>query len=268
MKKTWMVIAIIIAALFMVSIAKDLIIKTAVEQGARIVTGLKLKMSGFSFGIIRGVVDIKGLRVLNPKGYKDPNMVDIPEIYVNYSLPAIIGGKIYLPEMRINMKQFTVVKNEKGDLNLNALKVVQTQKQSGKQPQQSETKMPPLQIDSLNLKVGKVVYKDYSGGGAPSVQEFNINLDEKYTNINNPYSLVTLILVKAMMNTTIAGLTNLDLNGLKGNISGTLANAQKVTAQAAENVKKTAQTVTDTAKTAGKAAETVTNVFKNPFGGK
>lgn len=270
MKKAAIIAAIVIVALLVVSIAKDVIIKTAVEQGAQIVTGLKLRMSGFSFGIMRGVVDISNLRVLNPKGYIDPNMADMPEIYVKYNLPAIISGKIYLPEVRIDMKQFTVVKNEKGELNLNALKVVQAQKKGGKSSASGggEAKMPPLQIDSLRLKIGKVLYKDYSGGGSPSVQEFNINLDEKYTNIDNPYSLVTLILVKAMMNTTISGLTNFDLSGLKGNISGALGTAQKTISQATETVKQTTQTVTNTAQEAEKAAESVTNVFKNPFGGK
>lgn len=269
MKKIVIIVAIVIVALFVVSILKDVIIKTAVEQGAELVTGLKLRMSGFSFGIIRGVVDIKNLRVLNPKGYKDPDMVDMPEIYVNYNLPAIIGGKIYLPEVRIDMKQFTVVKNEKGELNLNALKVVQAQKKGASAGAGGgEAKMPPLQIDSLRLKIGKVLYKDYSRGGSPSVQEFNISLDEKYTNIDNPYSLVTLILVKAMMGTTISGLTNFDLNGLKGNISGTLGTAQKAAAQAKETVAKTTQAVTKTAQEAGKVAESVTNVFKNPFGVK
>ena len=268
MKKIAVILAIVIAVLFVASMAKDIIIKTAVEQGAQLVTGLKLKMSGFSFGIIRGVVDIRNLRVLNPKGYKDPNMVDMPEIYVNYNLPAIISGKIYLPEVRIDMKQFTVVKNEKGELNLNALKVVQAQKKSGQPSGSGETKMPPLQIDSLRLKIGKVLYKDYSGGGSPSVKEFDINLDEKYTNIDNPYTLVTLILVKAMMNTTIAGLTNLDLNGLKGNIPEALGTAQKVATQATETVAQTTQAVTKTAQEAEKAAESVTDVLKNPFGGK
>lgn len=268
MKKVAIIVAVVIAALFVVSMVKDVIIKTAVEQGIQLVTGLKLRMSGFSFGIIRGVVDIRNLKVLNPKGYKDADMVDMPEIYVNYNLPAIIGGKIYLPEVRIDMKQFTVVKNEKGELNLDALKVVQAQKKGGQPSGGGEAKMPPLQIDSLRLKIGKVIYKDYSRGGSPSVQEFNINLDEKYTNIDNPYKLVTLILVKAMMNTTIAGMTNLDLNGLKGNISGTLGTAQKAAAQAKETVVKTTENVTKAAQEAGKAAQSVTNVFKNPFGGK
>ena len=172
-KGTVTALAVLVAIILIFSVAKDVIIKVAVEQGAQMITGLKLRMSGFSFGIIRGVIDIKGLKVLNPAGYKDPNMVDMPQIYVRYNLPAIFSGKIYLPDININMEQFTVVKNEKGELNLNSLKVVQAQKKGGKASEGRESKMPPIQIDSLRLKIDKVVYKDYSGGGEPSVKEFN-----------------------------------------------------------------------------------------------
>jgi hypothetical protein len=267
MKKMVTIVAIVLVALLVVSFAKDLIIKVAVEQGAELVTGLKLRMSGFSFGIMRGVVDIKNMRILNPKGYKDPTMINMPEIYVNYNLPAIISGKIYLPKVRIDMKEFTVVKNEKGELNLNSLKVVKAQKKEGKQPTGSEVKMPPLQIDSLRLRIGKAVYKDYSSGSTPSVKEFNINIDEEYTNIDNPYKLVSLIVVKALMNTTIAGLADFDLGSLKGSISDTLSHATKIAGKAQETVTKTTKTVTETTKTVKETAEAVSNVFKNPFGG-
>ncbi|MFH1790840.1 MAG: hypothetical protein ABH885_02515, partial [Candidatus Omnitrophota bacterium] len=54
-------------------------------------------------------------------------------------------------------------------------------------------------IDRLRLKIGKVSYKDYSARqGTPRVMEYNINLDEEYTNITNPYTLVSLIVVKAL----------------------------------------------------------------------
>ena len=116
-------------------------------------------------------------------------------------------------------------------------------------------KAPEIQIDSLTLKVGKVVYKDYSKGGEPSVQEFNINLDERYQNIDDPNKLVSLIIVKALANTTIAKLTNFDLKGLEGTIGDTLASAQKVVGVAQETLMKTTGE-------AGKVVEGTTETLK------
>ena len=256
--KRWMIItAIALAVLLTMSLAKDLIIKVVVEKGVEVVTGLRLSTGSFNVGIFRPVVSIKNLKVYNPKGFEDPLMVDAPEIYVDYDLLSMIGGNAHLKEVRFNLAQFTVVKNRAGQLNLDALKLVAAQKQ-GKPSATKAGKAPQIRIDKLSLKIGKVVYKDYSSGGAPSVREFNVNIDETYTNIDNPATLVSLIVVKALMNTSIANLANFDISGLSGSISDKLsgaqnavASAQKTAAEAEETVKKTADTLSGVFKSFG-----------------
>ncbi len=271
MKKLVTILIGILTVLLVSSFAKDMIVKVSVEKGVELVTGLSLKIRGFNVGIINTLVGIKDLRLFNPKGYKDSIMLEMPEIYVDYDLPAVFKGKIHLQEMRIDMKEFTVVKNEKGELNLDSLKVVQAQKE-GKKPQEKTAKeggkAPEIQIDSLELKIGKVVYKDYSRSGAPTVKEFNVNLDEKYKNITDPYSLVSLIVVKTLMNTTIASLAGFDLGGLKGTVSDTLASAQKLAGEAAARaeaaVQEGAKQAQEAAAQARKEAEkAVTDAQKN-----
>ena len=100
MKKLITIAVVVIAVLVGVLVVKDAVIKTAVEKGAEMVTGLRLTMSGFSAGILRSVVNIRGLKLYNPKGFTDPVMVSMPEIYVAYDLPAILGGTIHLKEAR------------------------------------------------------------------------------------------------------------------------------------------------------------------------
>jgi hypothetical protein len=204
-------------------------------------------------------------------------MVDMPEIYVNYDLPAIIGGKIHLPEVRLALKEFVVVKNADGELNLNALRTVQAQKE-GKAPSKSAPgKAPDIKIDSLKLSIGKVIYKDYSKSSAPDVKEFNINLNESYAHVDDPYALASLIVVKALMNTSIASLTNFDLKGLQGTVGGTLANAQKMASTAMATAKNPIATTQEQAKravevakkaegTVQQTADAMKNVLKNPFG--
>jgi len=285
MKKILTVVIGVIAILLILSFVKDMFIKTSVEKGVELVTGLPLKMRSLNVGIINTLVNIRDLKLFNPVGYKDKIMLDMPEVYVDYNLPSIIKGKIHMQKMRLNLKEFTVIKNERGELNLDSLKVVQAQKE-GRQPQEKEAgKAPEMQIDSLELKIGKVVYKDYSKGGAPSVQEFKVNLDEKYKNIRDPYSLVSLIVVKTLMNTTIARLTDFDLKGLQGSISDTLATAQKVAAETAAQAKevldktavqarqaaqeasqKAQEAVESTTESLKKTTEDLKKSFKLPFG--
>ena len=282
--KTLLVLLVgIIVVVFVLSFFKDIIIKTSVEKGVEIVTGLQMRVQSLKVGIINTLVGIRNLRLFNPPGFKDKIMLDMPEIYIDYDLGAILKGKIHLEEMRINMNEFMVVKNEKGVLNLDSLKVVQAQQHGAKPGAKEKGKAPEIQIDSLELKIGKVIYKDYSQGGKPVVKEFPINLNESYKNITNPYSLVSLIVVKALMNTTIANLTGFDLQGLQGTVSDTLATAQKVAQEAIATAREAAlkaqkvltgttqkaeESVKEATETLTKTAEDLKDVFKSPFGSK
>ena len=253
MKKLGKILLIAVAIILVLSLAKDFIIKTAVEKGVEVVTGLKLNIGSLNVGVIRPITAIKNMRLFNPAGFPDKIMMNISEIYVHYDLPAIIGGKVHLPEVRLGLQEFTVVKNSKGELNLDALKNVQAQKdgkagaqKSGKPAEQKTAgKAPDIQIDKLSLSIGKVVYKDYSKGAAPSVKEFNVNLNEVYKDVDNPYTLASLIVVKALIGTPIAALSNFDLKGLQGSVSNAMAGAQKAASAAADKAGKAATGAVD-----------------------
>lgn len=267
MNKLIKIAVIIVIVLVGTAFVKDIAIKSAIEKGAEVVTGLKLKMSGLHVGIIRQVVSIKDLTIYNPADFKDKVMLDMPEIYVDYDLARTLGGTVYLNEVRINMKEFTVVKNEKGELNLNSLNVVKDQKAGPGVVEDKKSKAMKMHIGKLNLKVGKVYYKDYSKGTEPVVTEYALDLDDTYTDINDPYSLVSLIVVKSLAGTTVGKLSNFDVKGLSGSISDTFSSAAggvtKTASKARVAAEEAAKGASETVKS---ASETVKNLL--PFGKK
>jgi len=249
--KRWMrIVVITFVVLLAVSIIKDIAFKVAIEKGVEIVTGLRLGTGGFSVGILKPVVRIKDLRLYNPKGFEDPVMVDAPEIYIDYVPLSFISGRIHLNEVRFNMAEFTVVKNRDGKLNLDSLKSASSRKQA------KPGKAPQIKIDKLTLKIGKAVYKDYSSVPTPLVKEFNISIDETFTNIEDLTTLVSLIVVRALTKTTIASMANFDVNDLSGSVSDVLANAGEAMASVQKKAAQTEQTVK-------KAAESLSGMFKS-----
>ncbi|MFH1996162.1 MAG: hypothetical protein ABIJ27_04080 [Candidatus Omnitrophota bacterium] len=292
MKRLAAVLIGIIVVFIVLLFFKDALIKTSIEKGTQVVTGLTLKIRSLRVGILNTVVGIKGLELFNPPGFQDRIMLDMPEIFVDYNLPSILKGTIHLNEMRIDIKKFVVVKNAQGALNLDSLKVVRAQKE-GKAPEvkgkgsAGGAAIPDVRIDLLRLKVSKVVYKDYSKGGQPQVREFDVNIDETFTNVTDPYKLVSLIVVRTLMSTTIGELANFDLGGLQNTVGDTLASAQKVMTRAVaaagklgvstETAEKTVEIATqvtaETAKQAGEVLEKTTEGLKGafdklPFGSK
>lgn len=210
------------------SLAKDLLARISVEQGVRFATGLPLNIRSFHIGLLETVVKVENLLAFNPPGYPEKVMADIPEIYVDYGLRDLSKGKVHLEEMRLHLRELVVVKNRQGEVNLNALKVARAPRSQAPPPSQPQKKgkAPKVEIDRLELKIGKVVFKDYSRGGAPSVREFNINFHERVENLTGVESLVSLIIMKALMHTTLDQLANFDLERLPGTLSHSLQSIQ------------------------------------------
>jgi len=268
MKKLGIVI-LIIAVLFVgLFLARNIIIKNVLSAGVKAFTGLGLKTESIDVGIPQTHISVQNLQLFNPPDFSEKVMLNMPEIYIDYDLGAFLKRKVHLEEIRINMKEFVVVKNKDGKLNLDSLKAVQAKNKTTEEQKKEKAKLPEIQIDLLKLTIGKVIYKDYSSGGPePSVREFNINIDEQFENITDPYALSSIILVKALSNTAISSLTNFDLSGLTQDVS---AMAQKAATAAKESVEKIGseaqKAVSGAVDTLGEAGKKLTDTFKLPFG--
>lgn len=236
MKLLGKLIVFLVVVVVALVLARNVVVKAAAEYGVKTVTGMPLNIGKLDLNIANTLIDIESLVVKNPSEFHDTSLVDIPKIFVDFKLSDMLKGNVHLKAIEFDMKQFTVVKNEKGELNLDRLKALQgTQKPSTPTPTQ-EPKAPakplPVQIDRMHLKIGKVVYVDYSGG-QPSTKEFLINLDQSYENITDLNSVVRLIVLKAMLSSGIANLVNFDIGGLQGTLTGAFADSTKLVTDAA-----------------------------------
>jgi hypothetical protein len=210
MKKIIVIVIILLGALFL---AKDLIVKSVVSQGIKAITGLTLQVKSMHVGILKTEIAIKELKIFNPVEYTDRLMADVPEIYVNYDLGGFLKGKVHLKELKLNLREFVVVKDGKGEINFSSLQALQP-KGGGKPPE--------IKIDKLKLDIGKVIYKDYTRTTQAKAKEFNVNIHDQYENINDPYSLVGLIITRALMSTTISKLAKFDLAPIKDMVNKTV----------------------------------------------
>ena len=228
-KRLQVIVAVVLVTLAVAAAGKNIVAKTAVVGGVKAMTGLDLKIGSMSVGLINTAVRIRRLMLENPAGFTDRVMIDLPEIYVNYDLGAFLGQKVHLREVRLNLNEFLVVRNPQGEVNVEALKVVQESKggPAHAQKKAEAAKAPAIQIDVLQLKIGKVVFKDYTGGGAPKVQEFPLNLDERYTHITNPQMFAGLVVSRALMNTTVGRLTGVNLTALQSQVNTQLKEAMR-----------------------------------------
>jgi uncharacterized protein involved in outer membrane biogenesis len=274
MKLIMKLVVLLVVVLVVLVLARNVVVKAAAENGVRAVTGMPLSIGKLDISFAKTLVDIENLVVKNPAGFHDTTLVDIPKILVDFELFSFIKGKAHIEKIEFDMSQFTVVKNEKGELNLDRLKALQgTQKPSAQKPQQEPqppSKPMPIKIDEMRLKIGKVVYIDYSSG-QPVTKEFNINFDQSFQDISDLQSVARLIVLKAMMSSGISNLVNFDINGLQSAVTDSLnASAKTATEAAAKSLDALKAVAADPSQAGGvlkNTAGAVENTTKELAGG-
>ncbi len=253
-------VVVLIGVLF---VFRNQVVKFVVSTGVKKVTGLKLDITDLNLGIPETVIGINGMQIYNPKGYEDRLMVDMPEIYVDYDLSAILKNDIHLKEVRIDLREMIIVKNRDGELNIDSLKIVKSAEQDQvaveKEKPKEEKKKTNFRVDHLKLKIGRVVYKDYSSGPKPSIKEYDLNIDDSYDNITDPQALARLILVRALINTNIANFKIKNLQGLTADTLnmtiGELGGGVKQGVGVGESLGESAKEITE------KAGQAIKNIF-------
>lgn len=182
-------------------ITRDFLIKNIITSVASNMMGASVTMGGFSLGLFSKKIDIRDMKQYNPPGFPREVLIDFPQISVDYDLAALMKGKLHLPLIIVNLKEMVVVKNKEGKLNVDSLKVVEEQKNS-----KNKSKSMPMQIDLLQLTVGKVVFKDFTQGETPRIEVFDVAFKNKaFKNITSAQQLATLIMAQAMRQTAIKG---------------------------------------------------------------
>ena len=212
-------IVLVFVLAVVIGVGKNIIAKAAIITGVNAITGLTLDINKIDVGVMKTLIGIEGLKLFNPSEFEDRIMVDFPEIYVDYDLKAFLNKKVHLEEVRLNLTEFVVITNKDGVKNIDALVPAKEEgkeeKPASKEEKEKEKgEVPEIQIDVLQLKIGKVIIKDYSKSDKPSIKEVNVNIDERFENITDPKELIKIIVLKALMKTT------LDLGNWKEGMTG------------------------------------------------
>ena len=208
MKKILIIAGIVILGIFVLGFFKDIIIKDIVTAVASNVTGAPVRIDSLSLGIFKQAVLIKGFKIYNPKGFSGGILVDLPKIYVKYSLASILKNKLHILNADIELKELVMIKNKDGKLNTDSLKVAKKEEKPASQK--------PLQIDTLKLKLGRVVSKDYTQGEEPNILVYDLNIDRTYKNITSSQQLAILILTEPMKSAGIKGAQIYGVSALAG----------------------------------------------------
>jgi hypothetical protein len=195
-----LIIAVIAAGLFLF---KDSIARSAVQGMFEKITGAPLEIKSLRLSLSKSTVDASGITVYTPPEFADRVMASLPAFLLDIDIGAYFKGTVHIRRLTLELATLEVVRNNKAQVNIESLKALQP-KGGGKPPQMS--------IDTAQVYVGTVVYRDYTLG-TPLVKEFKVVARQTYTRVDDPHALVNSIIATALHNTDIA--RSLGLSGLQ-----------------------------------------------------
>src|SRR4030043_855966 len=141
MKKLAIVAGIVVVVFVALLLCKNVLIKMAVEDGAKKATGLTLTIGSMDVGLLAPKVDVINMRLLNPPGFTDKVMIDIPRFFVSFELASFFTKRAHFKTAELDLKELMVVRNKERKLNIDALTSVGEKRGQGQKPaEQKETK--------------------------------------------------------------------------------------------------------------------------------
>ena len=210
MKRLGPILLVIVVVLVVISFFRDFIIKEGIGIGIKSVLGSEGRVGNFSMSLLGQKVRIKDLKIYNPEGFPKEVFLDMPDIKVDYDLPAMLKQELHLPLIVVDMNEMVVIKNKDGLLNVDELKIIKEQKAAHPDKtnkEEKKTEKPAelkMKIDKMTLTVGRVIYKDYSQSDPPVIKVYDAGIKDKtFENISSAQQMAVLILAASMKQTAI-----------------------------------------------------------------
>ncbi len=91
-------VAVLLAAVILV---RDMIVETAIRKVGTMATGTGVEIDSFSSSLLRGRVELAGLRVANPPGYRNPDAFVFDRIVVEVRPGSLLSDTIEVGEIRV-----------------------------------------------------------------------------------------------------------------------------------------------------------------------
>ena len=118
MKKRYIVLGVFVAAIaggvYYINQNLEPIVKKLVNQYGSQITGTNVSLDGFKLSLMQGSMSLQGLKVGNPQGYQEPNILSIGEASVKLNIGSLRTSiievesiNIKAPEVSYEIKDIT-----------------------------------------------------------------------------------------------------------------------------------------------------------------
>ena len=222
--KAFLFLAVVI---FGVGLSSKFLLAKALERAI----GAPVKITRLDFDLFSSQVGIYGLEIKNPKGFQEPALASVPELFIQVNALAFFQNRVHIREIRLNLDEITVERNPNGAINLTELGAVKKPqaRSAGDTTPGSVSPLAPqrpapaqktgptnIQIDKVVLSLRRARYVD-RGGVSPTTRTFSLEIRNAILrNVTDPAEITQQIVIKTLQRAGLSILTqNLQQFGIK-----------------------------------------------------
>lgn len=192
-----------------VAFFRDTLCRSSIQMAVTKATGLKLSIKHLNLNILRSSLELQGITLFNPPGFKDQSLAKAKQILIKYDLLDSLRGKLHLKLLRVDISEVNIIRNKENASNVSGFKktksevepkkeIVQTASQTTlKEVKKDTPTQPKFLIDRLELSLGKVTFIDYQAGiGEPAVIIFTVDSPCVLKNVTDLDHVINSVSVK------------------------------------------------------------------------
>ncbi len=152
------IIGILVVLPIALYLVREPLIKMAVNNVGSAVVGTKVSLADVTFSPFSGLLELKGLTVANPTGYKTTNAIKLGGVRVQLNPNSLLTSRIQIQEIIISEPEITI----EGGMKNNNLTALQRNMASDEPTAEQEATEPAtenakkVEIDLVRIENGKV----------------------------------------------------------------------------------------------------------------
>ncbi len=207
-------ILIVLAVLIVVLVAGWILFLPALVKGqVRSISGFPVEASRISANPFGATVLLENFQLNNPEGFPVSNFVDVGALDLRVKPLSLMGDRVEIPQLVINLNKLTFVTNKDGVMNANLFKQ-NIDKALGESPDDTGGEPArPFHIGLLQVKLGTVEVVDYSKGDNPQPRVVELGVDRTFTDVTDP---------KVVLGPIMSDILQANLPGIANQLSGFL----------------------------------------------
>ncbi len=222
------------------------VLKRGVETAATRALGVGVEIKDVDLSVLKGSVEIEGLKVKNPAGYTYENLLELGRGRIKVSIGSLMGDTVRIEEIKLEGVNLVI---EQKMLSNNLQDVLGSLEAASKVKDESAKEGKKLQIDYLEITNIKAKVKLLPVPGKVDTVTLDI-APIKMTNLGSDSKLDAGILSAKIMLAIAEGVTEQGVGVLPEEIIGTMQSTLKRTVDLGKAATKEAEKILDVGKDA------------------